>query len=374
MKENGRAVCFPAHKNQRAATFFFKFGRQIFKRFTSFEEASRFLNGVRFKNDEGTYDSRDYKRDNCLGFANLAEKHLEYERHDVTKGALLKIRCDLEKAKAFFGNTNVKEIRFAHLQDFFMDDVLQELSGKTRHNIRTNLRAFWNWLLAREEISIEQMPKMPVVKYELGWRKTIDQETQDAIVDEVHRSCGGNKRIWLGIRWLCTYISIRPAELPGILEEDIDLDRGILVIRDHQTRRYRGPELVPLLDTDMELMRSLPRGFPQLPFFRMDVASGSRPAGSPFGQKMFRKWWDRACKNLGIVGVDLYGGARHSTHQVLRQCGKNPEEIQRLSMHSTSKAGMRYLEVQLDELRSGYALTDRKNIVSDIKPRKPSRK
>jgi hypothetical protein len=105
----------------------------------------------------------------------------------------------------------------------------------------------------------------------------------------------------------------------------------------------------------------------------MDVMSGSRPAGHAFGQKMFRKWWDRACKNLEIVGVDLYGGARHSTHQYLRQCGKTPEEIQRLSMHSTSKAAMRYLEIQLDELRTGYALTERKKKVTNIKRRKAPR-
>jgi hypothetical protein len=131
----------------------------------------------------------------------------------------------------------------------------------------------------------------------------------------------------MGISWLCTYISIRPGELRCIVEEAIDLDRGILMIRDHKTRKHRGPKLVPLLGADIEFIRSLPRGFPQWPFFRMDVTSGSRPAGSPFGQKMFRKWWDRACKNLGIVGVDLNGGARHSTHQYLRQCGKTPEVI-----------------------------------------------
>ncbi len=366
LKDNGRSVTCPNHKQQRASTFFVKFGREVFKRFTSYEEASRFLNGVRFKADENTYDPRDYKRDNPLGYSTLADKYVAMKKHDVTPGSLLKIKCDLNKARAFFGDQNVKDIRYAHLQDFFMDESLQGLSGKTRHNIRTNLRAFWHWLADREEISIEQMPKMPVIKYELGWRKTVSKEVQDAVVEEVHRICGGNKRIWLGIKWLCTYISIRPGELRGILEGDIDLDRRLLVIRNHKTVRAKGPKIVPLLDDDVILIRSLPKGFPDMPFFRRDVPSASRPVGSRFGENIFLMFWKKACNNLGITGVDLYGGTRHSTHQYLRQLGKTPEEIQRLSMHSTSKAAMRYLEVQLDELRDGYALTKRRNNVSDI--------
>ena len=36
-------------------------------------------------------------------------------------------------------------------------------------------------------------------------------------------------------------------------------------------------------------------------------------AGTPFGEKYLYKWWKRACANLGIEGVDLYGGTRHSS-------------------------------------------------------------
>jgi hypothetical protein len=36
------------------------------KRFASYEEADRFLNEIRFKSDEGTFDSRDYQKGNPL--------------------------------------------------------------------------------------------------------------------------------------------------------------------------------------------------------------------------------------------------------------------------------------------------------------------
>jgi hypothetical protein len=61
----------------------------------------------------------------------------------------------------------------------------------------------------------------------------------------------------------------------------------------------------------------------------------------------------KACKNLGIEGVDLYGGTRHSSARALRQyC--SPEEIKRATMHSTNKAFDRYCPMESDDLRGIY--------------------
>ena len=57
-----------------------KFGRDINKRFTDLELAEQFLNGLRFKTSEGSFDKRDYKKGNPLGFANQARKWLETKK------------------------------------------------------------------------------------------------------------------------------------------------------------------------------------------------------------------------------------------------------------------------------------------------------
>ena len=46
-----------------------------------------------------------------------------------------------------------------------------------------------------------------------------------------------------------------------------------------------------------------------------DTPAGQRycQTGDQFGKDYFYKWWKKACTNLGIDGVDLYGGTRHST-------------------------------------------------------------
>lgn len=56
------------------------FGRAVTKRFQDYHEAERFLTGLRSENDKGTFDTRDYKKDNPLGFENLAAKWLEQKK------------------------------------------------------------------------------------------------------------------------------------------------------------------------------------------------------------------------------------------------------------------------------------------------------
>ena len=66
--------------------------------------------------------------------------------------------------------------------------------------------------------------------------------------------------------------------------------------------------------------------------------------GEQFGPKYFKKWWDKACENLGIKGVDLYGGTKHSTATALGEL-HTPEEIKRGGTGSaTNKAFERYFQ------------------------------
>jgi len=86
----------------------------------------------------------------------------------------------------------------------------------------------------------------------------------------------------------------------------------------------------------LELLRFLPRGQPDLYFFRHGRGIKGVTAGERFGEKYLYKWWVKACGNIGIEGVDLYGGTRHSTGRELRKY-RTPEEIRLGSMHSTNK-------------------------------------
>jgi len=63
------------------------------------------------------------------------------------------------------------------------------------------------WLKKRGEIS--ELPDFPEVSFELGYRRTVDKDTQIQIIQEIERIYP-NRKVYLGIKLLATYISIRP--------------------------------------------------------------------------------------------------------------------------------------------------------------------
>lgn len=264
-----RGLACPAHPDQQATSFRVYF-RGITRRFRSYETAQRFLTGLRYKTDEETFDKRDYKEGNPLGFAKLAEQWLEFKRATLRKGSFKNLSNYIHRAIAQWGGRNIKEIGYAEIEDFLLGQKLAEgaqpVSAKTRANMRSCLHSFWSWLRRRRVLAPVQVPEFPEVSFELGFRKTIGKSSQESIIAEVARLTHHiNPKIWLGIRWLATYISIRPGELLDVKESDFDLEQGYVIIPYPKEKR---PKLVPLLPEDVEAIRALPRGLPHLHFFR----------------------------------------------------------------------------------------------------------
>jgi integrase len=341
-KDTGNALVCPEHPKSRATRFVVRFGN-ITKRYKSYDEAYRFLTGVRFKTDESTFDERDYRKDNPLGFTNMARKWLTYKADEVRPGSMKNLRAHVRHLCNHFGQTNVKDIRYGHIEDFLKGLTL---SQKSKHNIISTMHSFFVWLKKRQEISA--MPEFPQCHFELGFRKTIDKETQWAIIEEVKKICP-NVKVWLGIKLLATYISIRPGELLNLKEGDIDPQNGYLYFPHPKEKKYKA---VPILKEDMEILQSFQKSVPGMPFFRHVGQKGCRQ-DEPFGMRYLYNWWVKACESLGVKGVDLYGGTRHSSARALRAY-RTPEEIRIATMHTTNKAFERYFQVGADDVRSIY--------------------
>ena len=158
------------------------------------------------------------------------------------------------------------------------------------------------------------------------------------------------------------YISIRTNELRNIKEGHIDLKQGFISIPHPKEKK---PKLVPLIDEDINILKSFPVSFPDLFFFRHSSNVSGCTSGQHFGQKLFYKWWKIACGNLGIVDVDLYGGTRHSSAIGLREFA-TPEQIKRATMHTTNKAFERYFQVSKEELQRLYQATQKRD--TDVIP------
>ena len=311
LKDDGRKkLCCPSHPDQVSTSFRVHFGK-VKRRFKSYEEAYRFLTGLRYKTDEQTFDERDYSTEKPLSLMNLASKWLEIKIETVKPSSYRNLHNYMMKACDVWGNTHIKHIGYGEIEDFLVAQGKQLLS-KTIANMKSGLHDFFQWLVKREVIC--QAPSFPEVKVKLAFRQTIGKETQSAILEEIRRSAPF--KVWLGIKWLCTYISIRPRELLQIREQDINTENRYLYIHHSKTGDTKP---VPMLDEDATLVKQARPGFPRAYFFRHETGKGGVRKGQIYGEKFFYKWWKKACENIGVEGVDLYGGTRHSSAIALRE-------------------------------------------------------
>jgi len=326
-------------------------GEWVTRRFKDYDQATRFLTGLRFKIQEGSFDARDYQADNPLGFGNLARQWLALKMTQIKRHSWDSLNNTMQKAMALWEHKNIKEVQYAELEDF-LTVHLAGLSIKSRSNASSVLHSFFDWLRRRRVLHVSQIPDWPEIgTVEMAYRRTVTREVQTAILDELHRIAP--PRVWLAAKFLSTYFSIRPGELIRVKEREIVLDGsdGYFLIPSPKDKR---PKAVPILEEDVELLAGLPRSFPELPFFRHFKGIGGAKPGSPFGPRYIYKWWKAACANLGIEDVDLYGGTKHSTVVHLGQFF-TPEQLKAASMHSTNKAFERYYRMQPEQIKSVYS-------------------
>ena len=143
------------------------------------------------------------------------------------------------------------------------------------------------------------------------------------------------------------YPALRPGDLLKIKEENIDLEHGDIVIHDPTKRKNQFKQIL-LIPEHVRRFAQLKEKYPgikKLEFFRHVAGVSGARVDHPFGNKMFYKFWIRACDNLGIEGLDLYAGTRHTTiTEIARRKGETAAI--KTSGHQTNKAFERYCRVQ----------------------------
>ncbi|MFK4765153.1 tyrosine-type recombinase/integrase [Desulfobaculum sp. SPO524] len=344
-RRNG-LFCQEHPKQHAQKSFYVKFGREVNRHFSTYEKALYFLNGLRFKTYEGTFDADDYQSGAPHAFTTLADAFLREKKHLKSYRS---VRNHMTKAKAYFGDMNIKEIKRRHIRKFLFS---LKVSDKTRFNYRSTLHHFFvSFLVDEEYIKLSDVPRFPSIDYELGYRNIVDIPTQNEIVEQVRENTWDlNPKIWLGIDILRTYISLRPDDLRRLTEEDVDARGGYLLIwRPTKTRGKFKRKTVVLMPDHVELIREMKKTFtamPHLPFFRWHGGEGNNTrAGQPFGPKVFYKYWRKACSDIGVPNVDLYGGTRHSTTTALSlEVGRDSAKV--ATDHGTNKAFDRYCQAE----------------------------
>jgi len=347
------ALRCPDHEQHIAGQFKVKF-RNTTARYDSYTDAKLCLAAKREDFSTGAFQHMD----RTLG--EIQEAFLDWKLELVNMKQIgpdtLKVyRVRLNRITGYIGPTRkLKDIDYKVLHNFIQ---------KTKYSLKTKYDSYVIFkemaLLAHDLGDWPKLPKFPPWRFNLDkamkLRKTISKKLQGEILDQIYKNeFNFQPRLYVGIKFLCTYVNVRPGELLAVDECDVNKSEGILVIRKHKTGSV--PKVIRLLQEDVNLLNSLPTGVPGMPLFRHDRPVQRVKVGARFGQAAFSRAWKRACKHLGVTDVDLYGGTRHSSAIALYQdAGLSPEQVKKATGHRSSSSFERYFRLDIDDIAELHA-------------------
>jgi len=134
---------------------------------------------------------------------------------------------------------------------------------------------------------------------------------------------------------------VRPGELIKVKEGHINLTENWIVFPQPKEGEPKFIHLLPEHAALIGEIRTMSPGTPDDYFFRHLESKAAVTAGSRFGLHFLNNWWMKACGNLGITGVALYAGTKHSTVTALGKI-MSPEQIKHNVTGHTSNAFQRY--------------------------------
>lgn len=202
----------PVHPQIVPTKYMVRFGKYS-KRFNSFETAEDFLNGLNFEKRTGSFDFRDYQvQSKPLSFSKIADEWLGLKTSQIKKSSITSFKSGIARAQEKWGHANIKTIKYADIEDFLNS---YPGSSKTRLNISIALKQLFIWATDRYDIpEVRKWPKIGNVQ--MAFRDTVDIHTQETILDDIKEH--EPFRVGLCIKWLATYIAIRPGEMRSLKE------------------------------------------------------------------------------------------------------------------------------------------------------------
>lgn len=301
--------------------------------------------------ENGTFDPDFYRpsRKSELSFSVYAERWLEFRHTMVQRGRLGKSHnrnsgyVVRKLFMPFFGDMDIRSIRGKHIRDF---QLSLTCGPKTTYDRLALLMKLFRDAQADEVI--KDIPNVPdkltmadIPDPDWQW---IDEETQDKIFAELDEEA-------LFFIKFQAFHGTRTGETRALQHQDIDLVNGAVTIcralsdwevKTTKTKRIR---VIPLDQTWKDLYRQRPKAFDKTAWvFQRD--------GKPYEQKVMPRRWAAACKRLGLEGVGLYEGTRHSLASQAANRGVSLFTIGKLLGHTDAKTTQRYAHVNVETLRA----------------------
>jgi integrase len=283
----------------------------------------------------------------------------------------------------FWIGRTIHEINAGTVQDW--DEWLRArpIGAKTRRNVLGAFHAFCSWLELRDEIA--KVPRMPSVAMDEHAPTILPVEVQARVLEAVPEPKRG--------AFLAMAHGIRPGEVRALNVSDYR-DGWISV-----SKAYKGPNLdSPIRGTKGRRARRVPcdeglrewlekssparaaavlgqqRAGEGARVATYDSAAGSQGADppavphlevqtiqpaaplfpNPTARNPEKRWihqalreeWHRACKRVGITGVQMYEGTKHSTATDAIRRGVPVELVRRFLGHADIRTTQRYVNLE----------------------------
>ncbi len=308
---------------------------------SSWEQANQLRQQIAYEIENRVFDPSRYVLRDQKEFLlrNYIERFIEYSERKGLKPSALKDRKRILRTHvlSFLENgcqiSDIRDIRKRHIEDFVDHLRKSGKSPKTIYNILAELKALLNWAHRREDI--ERVPQFPEIKLPERVPQGLDLEVQLEILKRIpaeHRPI---------FQFMMTY-GCRPGEARALMWDCVRFrEREIIIKRTFSHRKLvelpkEGKwKVLPMHSGIEELLRELYRRKKSLFVF-------SHSRSDHYGEALLSQLWRKACDELGLEGISLYEGVRHSfAYQLLKE-GRSYEEVGAYMGHSDVRTTRKY--------------------------------
>ncbi len=310
---------------------------------SSWEQAQRLCSIIEHEIEAKVFDPSKYVKKDFREFLfeNYIQRWLSFNETKLKPSTFKdRKRIAFNILVPFFKGQDIRDIKAAHILDFYLSLQKRNLSKKTIWNILAELKAFLNFARKREDI--EHVPVFPEVKVEDKPIVWLNQDQQRRILEHIPKE---HKPIFI---FMFTY-GCRPGEARALCWDAVDFENELIYIK----RTFSHKKLVE------QPKEGKWKVFPMLPHIRKILEDLYRRKKSMFvfswrydhyGERALPRIWKKACERTGIEGVSLYAGVRHSfAMQRLRE-GFSYEEVGACLGHSDVRTTRRYGRLMAENL------------------------
>jgi len=350
-KDTGRDLICPKHgtRPRRYYAFFYHKGDHRKYGFKSYPDVVDYLRDVEKDIQENSFDPRNYRAHTLKEFQftvcfDTWIKSREEDRRigEIAPSSLRKMKEYRKRLVTFFGKSDVRSLKKENIKLFLRKLQEEGLSKKTQKNILSVLHKLLVDTYDNKEIKLT-VPRFPTITINQPETNWIDNEMQKRLIETIparHRPV---------FQFLMTY-GCRPGEARALQHSDINYKLGLITIQRtfservlcDVTKTKKSREL-PLFKDMAEMFRRLPRSLEQ-PFVFLFK-------GKPYNNNTLGDIWRAACKRIGLAGVCLYEGTRHSAASQLVNRGVPLQVVMELLGHSNIRMTLRYSHISAETLR-----------------------